>query len=443
MSNRSSQDELPTISTTNTQTFLQTCVIDAHHKALEEYLVDNPVQQCDLDRCLLRGLQIVQRKQRELSHVAQTLTLLLQHGAKWNSDVLLDHQKTPYHIICESPGDHHELLDVMIKSFQQTIINILDINRCTALMYAVKNNNINCIKCLIANGADVTLGADQYYVLESDENPIKQAIWRSSMISSEIFDILIDAAVNQNKYYFRNNPSYLQSACYTGNVNYIKKLIKIGAPLDIITSNGIYVWTFIAREGNVELLKCMVNRGFDKDSVDQNGLSVLWWVVTSGKVKPVRYLLELGVGINVNGIMGALPYINVEIIALYIRNGLNVNCTARDPTYRKIVSLFEASILHRRYYISVMFLISGCSRGAFSTRKFKNILKPKLEKLLKEWNVYDDIVTPLKHRCRSVILNQLYPQADLKIGNLPLPQCLIKYLNIPELDDIVHEYNKL
>ena len=64
MSNRSSQDEQPKRSTTNTQTFLDTCVLDTDHKALEEYLGTNLVQQSDLDRCLLRGLQIVQRKQR-------------------------------------------------------------------------------------------------------------------------------------------------------------------------------------------------------------------------------------------------------------------------------------------------------------------------------------------------------------------------------------------
>ena len=65
MSNRSSQDELTTGNTTNTQTFLETCVLDDDHKALEEHLVNNPVQQSDLDRCLLRGLQMVQRKKRQ------------------------------------------------------------------------------------------------------------------------------------------------------------------------------------------------------------------------------------------------------------------------------------------------------------------------------------------------------------------------------------------
>ena len=101
-SNRSPEIELSIRSTTNTQTFLQTCALDADHKALEEHLVNNPLQQSDLDGCLLRGLQVVQREEKELSHVVQALMLLLQFGAKWNSDALLDDQKTPYHIVCES-----------------------------------------------------------------------------------------------------------------------------------------------------------------------------------------------------------------------------------------------------------------------------------------------------------------------------------------------------
>ena len=147
MSNRSSENELPTRSTTNTPTFLENCLINAYHKALEEHLMNNQVQQCDLDRCLLRGLQMVQRKVRELSLVAPILTILLQSGAKWNSDALLAMQKTPYHIICESPGDHHELLDLLIKSSQQTIIDKSDINIHTALTVLCQHKLCEMLNC--------------------------------------------------------------------------------------------------------------------------------------------------------------------------------------------------------------------------------------------------------------------------------------------------------
>ena len=80
--------------------------------------------------------------------------------SKMEKRCLLDDQKTPLHIICESPGDHHELLDLMINLSQQTIIDQQDSHRHTAMMYAVKNSNINCLKSLIIKGADVTLGIE-------------------------------------------------------------------------------------------------------------------------------------------------------------------------------------------------------------------------------------------------------------------------------------------
>ena len=129
---------------------------------MKENLLNNLVQKSDFDRCLLHGLQIVQRKEKWLSDVAPTLTMHLQSGAKWSSDDFLDDQKTPYHIICESPGDHHELLDLMIKSSQHPVIDAQDLHKHTAVMCAVENANINCLKCLIANGADVSIGNKRY-----------------------------------------------------------------------------------------------------------------------------------------------------------------------------------------------------------------------------------------------------------------------------------------
>ena len=73
------------------------------------------------------------------------------------------------------------------------------------------------------------------------------------------------------------------------------------------------------------------------------------------------------------------------------------------------------------------------------------IISPELKTIMKEWNVYMNNVLPLQQKCRIVILNHLSPQADNKITRLSLPPLLIKYLSIPELDDIIELYksNKL
>ena len=156
-------------------------------------------------------IRIVQQKERQLSHVAPALKLLLQSGAKWNSDVLLDEQKTPLHIICEAPGDHHELLDLIIKSSQRKTIDTQDNSQHNALIYAVRCANMNCVKCLIANGADVNQGYDRFFhrfvpvPSRPQWNPIMEAIGMfhyaeyAPAISINIFDYLLDNGVDVNQ----------------------------------------------------------------------------------------------------------------------------------------------------------------------------------------------------------------------------------------------------
>ena len=320
-SSRSSLDELPTRNTTNTQKFLETCVLDADHKALEEHLMSNPVQQSDLDRCLLIGLQIVQRTERALSHMAQALTILLQSGAKWNSDVLLDNQSTPYHIICQSRGDHHELLGFMVKSSHQTIINTQDYRGRTALMYAVCHANINCLKRLIANGAETNIGEDSSFkqVLSSALLHAMRILCDTGfehlyVIMAESFGLLVDSVVDVDIpfVYCRSLPYFVSlylTIPYIKSINKdlvskrtvycTKKLINKGSRLNVIDRDNRYVWSKIAMMGNIELLKYMFDHGIDKNVTNLNGLSILGHVIFSGNIEAVRYLLDLGVVIPI------------------------------------------------------------------------------------------------------------------------------------------------
>ena len=296
------QDGSTSRSITNTHEFFQffeSCVLDADHKALEEHLMSNPVQQSDLDICLIRGLQIVQQKQRELSHVAPALTMFLQFDAKWNNDVLLADQKTPWHIICESPGDHHELLDLMMKASQQTIIDRQDYEHRTALMHAVRSANMNCVKCLLADGADVHIRHDR------QSSAIREAIkmmgndHQQASVNKDIFDLLLTDGVLRDKPPFDYYVSLLMFAAHFDNVYCIKILISKGACFDILRyyNKNEYLWTMLANMGNIEVLKFMFNCGIDKDYIDEYDLSVLWRAVYNKKIEAVRYLLDLGVAI--------------------------------------------------------------------------------------------------------------------------------------------------
>ena len=287
---------------------------------LKVHLEKESVEQNVLDRCLMSGLQIVQRKDQEMHQVAPTLQLLLQHGAQWKDGALLEDQMTPYHLICQSTGDYHELLDLMLTSSGRALINTTDNDDTTALFYAVRNANINCVRTLIAYGADVNIDGPQRHgrgIMINIEgpcrhgranmwSPIFEAIFglhsyseHPSSIMKDIFDLLVDNGADINKYN-DCDMSYvpIYYAIYVRNVECVIKLIKKGAKLSDPEYNRNVVWSEAASLGSVKLIKCMLNHGIDKNSIDQDGCSLLSHVVESGDVEAVRYLLDLGVTVT-------------------------------------------------------------------------------------------------------------------------------------------------
>ena len=114
---------------------------------------------------------------------------------------------------------------------------------------------------------------------------------------------------------------------------------------------------------------------------------------------------------------------------------------------------FEAAVLYDNgfqftddIYAMEILLASGCSCGVFNLEKdhaFKDNIRFEIKNLMMKWNVHENNVKPLKQQCRRMILIHLSPRASKMIEKLPLPQCLIKYLSIPELDDIVARYKRI
>ena len=164
-------------------------------------------------------------------------------------------------------------------------------------------------------------------------------------------------------------------------------------------------------------------------------------------VKVVKLLLEQGADPNVNNSVktcsGAINVAifkrHVDVIARFIRGGVYVNAKSFYPGIGAVLP-FEAAVWHHHSYAAQMLLVSGSSFGVFSLpkeHKCKVDVTSDLQELLEEWNVQKNNVLPLQQRCRMMILNHLSPQADKKIKGFPLPPLLIKYLSIPELDDII------
>ena len=296
-----------------TQTLLDASFTLGEHDVFKEHLENNPVRQ-DFKGVLKEGIELVLSKTRTMSDVAPTLKVLLENGARWTHDYRLSGRITPYHVICSGIGDHHDLLELMIKELGHKLVNARDRQNCTALICAVQNANVKCVECLIANGADLNILSvkelfrprhkpDIRDMITDSNSPLIDSInWlhpkspHSSNIMMDIFDLLLDNGADVNQPCFWNRRTPVMYAAAIDNVNCIEKLIQRGARVNPAHVSNTRVWVLAAKSGKVDVLKYLVeDQGVDKNSVDKDGFNVLYWTVTSGNLKAIGYLMDLGV----------------------------------------------------------------------------------------------------------------------------------------------------
>ena len=376
----------------------------------------------------------------------------------------------------------------------------------TPLMYAAEIGNINCVKKLIGEGADIfptdrrgltacTIAAragsvdvlkcliedynfDKDYI---DKNGRSVLYWAVSGKKIEVVRYLLELGVTITKYMPQEcvkpcnncgtNLPYINSveldynpwiaAFKSGRLNLVRLMEEYGCQIH----KHPYALSYAVHANRVEMVEYLLNNykyslnfeyilPMNFQNVESHQpwtahhtlLTCACYYITPYYLEEVvKLLLEYGADPNtksrkcITAINVAVYLKHVEVIACFIRAGANVNAKSFFPEIG-VVLPFEAAVWRGHTCIAQMLFVSGSSFGVFSLpkeHKCKVNIDPDMQELLKEWNVYKNNVLPLRQLCRMVILNHLCPRADTKITQLSLPSNLIRYLSIPELDDII------
>ena len=292
------------------------------------------------------------------------------------------------------------------------------------LYFVVYSDNVEAVRYILSHGVTMTNNIptqyDEPYKIELLFDPFIAAIERNNM---DLVKILEENGCQMGKSLYA-----LRAAVQTGNANVVKYLLlKYKYPLNQEYANhniidGITYITVLAEAcSSTSVATLLMDHGADpnKKSSKKQYISTLHRAINESAVSTVAYL---------------------------IRSGADINCRSLDRSHGNSLP-FETSVLHNnRFHVAEMLLISGCSCGSFSLNIDQEIWSStqysKLVNLLKKWNVQDNRVRSLQQMCRTVILKQLSPAANKKIEELPLPVIIIKFLGIPELDDILDNFNR-
>ena len=398
--------------------------------------------------------------------------LLLNSGADVNKPCQR-HNRTP--ILYAAAVGNVNCVEKLIQKGAQ--VNCTDRVGHTVWAEAARAGSVDVLKCLIEkhgigknstdkNGFSVLLWAVISCSIEPVRYLLNQGVTMTSFVPQECVEACKNCGTNLSYHYLdatqMNTDPYVRAIRFD-MLDVVRLMDKHGCELGkspeilsyAICNESEDVVDYLLRN-----YKYQLNYEFTVKSINMrfnfHHQTFLIKACRNQSVQMVKLLLEYDADPNIQYCVKESPSIinvaiseqHVEIIACFIRGGVHLNIGSYYPNLTLssdindigVVLPFEAAVYDNHIYAAEMLLVAGCSRGIHSldnNHELKANIGPEMQELLKEWDVHQNNVLPLQQRCRMVILNHLCPQADKKIKELPLPPQIIRYLGIPELDDIL------
>ena len=200
-----------------------------------------------------------------------------------------------------------------------------------ALDFAVRLGNLECVKLLLATGADANCDREDERLseddrMEEDEDaeeadppPLFDAVQRGNLEMvrvllaagadpsrvAEGFGILAAAVCQSAPSFFEvlleaggSRQGALRMAAQEGKSRFVERLLAMGADLEDVGDDGMTPLALAAYYGHAKVVKRLLAAGARLDSRDEYGKTPLGMAVQQGKTGAVRLLLEAGASVD-------------------------------------------------------------------------------------------------------------------------------------------------
>ena len=196
------------------------------------------------------------------------------------------------------------LLEAALQGHTECVKSLLaegaDVNYCdvfisTALSIASERNHVGCARALLAAGADVNKKdchshiALYYAAYHHNCDIIQLLLSAGSDINSKYLGESALLAAMKSPGNKRERPSY---------VNTLNMLINVGADVNDISSYGVTALTYVAVRGYVKCMKLLLEAAADVNLMDEDGNTMLIKASCGGHYKCVNELLKSGADVN-------------------------------------------------------------------------------------------------------------------------------------------------
>lgn len=210
---------------------------------------------------------------------------------------------------------------------------------------------------LIKNGADVNLGDD------NGNTPLLYAV-KYCYISQKLDTRNIDFLLKNNadpKVQNNEGDTILYELCREKKpeMDLIKKFIKLGAPIDVISKYSFSPLTYALYNRNHDLALLLIQNGADVSREDDNNNYPLNLACKAGDLDLAKLMIAKGADVNVKSRENYTPLHyavrsgagNVELVKLLVENGADVNAATQSGFTALILSGREDNNLELIKYL--------------------------------------------------------------------------------------------